>query len=106
MLDAAKEKLRAITHGLPDPVYAQQEHLRLLNDAPGYAAFFLTSLDRHDRLLQAKPILVQGGFSPRFLPAPPRVALFNAKPLFQNVSRMTHGSSSWLSCSSTRPRDA
>jgi hypothetical protein len=82
MLDAAKEKLRAITHGLPDPVYAQQEHLRLLNDAPGYAAFFLTSLDRHDRLLQAKPILVQGGFSPRFLPAPPRVALFNAKPLF------------------------
>ena len=64
MLDAAKEKLFSVTQGLPEPVglHIQQEHLRLLADSPGYAAFFLTSIDRHDRLLNAKPVLVQGGF--------------------------------------------
>jgi len=57
MLDAAKERLLSIAQDLLD---VQQHHLRLLTNSPGYAAFFLTSLDRYERLLNAKPILIQG----------------------------------------------
>ena len=63
MLEAAKQKLLLILSDLPDPYTrdaVQQEHLRLLTDSPGYAAFFLTSLDRYERLLDAKPVLIQG----------------------------------------------
>jgi hypothetical protein len=36
-----------------------------LTDSPGYAAFFLTSFDRYERLLKAKPVLIQGRFLPQ-----------------------------------------
>jgi hypothetical protein len=67
MLEAAEERLLSFTQGLPDvlAVHVRHEHLRLLSDSPGYAAFFLTYLDRHERLLEAKPVLIQGGFPPR-----------------------------------------
>ena len=67
MLEAAKQKLLLILSDLPDPYTrdtVRQEHLRQLTDSPGYAAFFLTSLDRYERLLEAKPILIQGAFLP------------------------------------------
>lgn len=62
ILDIAKQKLLSITQDsdLPDPAIHIQEHLNLLANSPGYAAFFLTSLDRYERLLNAKPILIQG----------------------------------------------
>jgi hypothetical protein len=71
VLDAAKEKILSMTQELPELVGSRvrQEHLCLLTDSPGYAAFFLTSLDRHDRLLKAKPVLVQGWFPPQLVPA-------------------------------------
>lgn len=71
VLDEAKQKILSITQGLPDPVglHVRQEHLCLLTDSPGYAAFFLTSLDRHERLLKAKPVLVQGWSPPQLVPA-------------------------------------
>ncbi len=67
MLDAAEQRLLSITQGLPDLVHVQQEHLCLLTDSPGYAAFFLTSFDRYERLLKAKPVLIQGRFLPQGL---------------------------------------
>lgn len=67
MLDAAEQRLLSITQGLPDLVHVQQEHLCLLTDSPGYAAFFLTSFDRYERLLKAKPVLIQGRFLPQNL---------------------------------------
>ncbi|KAI0249009.1 DNA glycosylase [Lactifluus subvellereus] len=57
MLDAAKEKLFLLTRDLPDQIL--HEHLPLLTDSPGYAAFFLTYLHRYERLLDAKPVLIQ-----------------------------------------------
>ncbi|SRR6266403_1153834 len=67
ILDKAKQKLFYITqhHNLPDPTLCiqEQQHLELLADSPGYAVFFLTSLERHERLLDAKPVLIQGTFS-------------------------------------------
>ena len=65
ILDIAKQKLLSITQDcdLPDPAIHIQEHFNLLADSPGYAAFFLTSLDRYERLLNAKPVLIQGLFS-------------------------------------------
>ena len=63
MRDAAEQRLQSITQGLPDLVQVQQEHLSLLNHSPGYAAFFLTSFDRYERLLKAKPVLIQGRLS-------------------------------------------
>ena len=61
--DIAKQKLLSITQDckFPDPIQEQQ-HLNLLTDSPGYAVFFLTSLDRYERLLNAKPVLIQGLF--------------------------------------------
>lgn len=61
VIDIAKQKLLSITQdrNFPDPI---QEHLNLLTDSPGYAVFFLTSLDRYERLLNAKPVLIQGVF--------------------------------------------
>jgi hypothetical protein len=56
MQDTAKERLQDLT----DSDYVRQHHLRLLTDSPGYAAFFLTSLDRYERLLDVKPVLIQG----------------------------------------------
>jgi hypothetical protein len=74
MLDAAKEKVLSMTQGLPEPVglHVQQEHLGLLADSPGYAAFFLTFLERHERLLKVKPVLVQGGFPSQLVGPAPR----------------------------------
>jgi hypothetical protein len=65
ILDIAKQKLLSITQDcdLPDSAIHIQEHFNLLADSPGYAAFFLTSLDRYERLLNAKPVLIQGLFS-------------------------------------------
>ena len=63
ILESAKQKLLLTLSDLPDPYTRDaihQEHLRLLTDSPGYAAFFLTSLDRYERLLDAKPVLIQG----------------------------------------------
>jgi hypothetical protein len=60
MQDTAKERLLFITRDLTDSDYVRQHHLRLLTDSPGYAAFFLTSLDRYERLLDVKPVLIQG----------------------------------------------
>jgi hypothetical protein len=62
MLDAAREKLSLLTRDLPDQIL--HEHLSLLTDSPGYAAFFLTYLHRYERLLDAKPVLIQGAFAP------------------------------------------
>lgn len=62
-LDIAKQKLLDITQHLHDPtpdIQNQQRHLALLTDSPGYAVFFLTSLDLYERLLNAKPVLIQG----------------------------------------------
>jgi len=67
MLDAAEQRLLSITQGLPDLDHVQYEHIRLLTDSPGYAAFFLTYFDRYERLLNAKPVLIQGRFSPQSL---------------------------------------
>jgi hypothetical protein len=58
ILDIAEQKLLHITPHIHD----QQRHLALLTDSPGYAAFFLTSLDLYERLLNAKPVLIQGTF--------------------------------------------
>jgi hypothetical protein len=65
ILDIAKQKLLSVTQDCspPDPAIHIQEHLNLLTDSPGYAAFFLTSLERYERLLNAKPVLIQGMFS-------------------------------------------
>jgi hypothetical protein len=60
ILESAKQKLLLILSDLPDRDTIKQEHLRLLTDSPGYAVFFLTSLDRYERLLDAKPVLIQG----------------------------------------------
>ena len=60
ILESAKQKLLLILSDLPNSDTIHQEHLRLLTDSPGYAAFFLTSLDRYERLLDAKPVLIQG----------------------------------------------
>lgn len=65
ILDIAKQKLFHITQHLPGPtphIQNQQHHLALLTDSPGYAVFFLTSLDLYERLLNAKPVLIQGTF--------------------------------------------
>jgi hypothetical protein len=64
ILDIAKQKLVHITQHLPSPTphIQDQHHLALLTDSPGYAVFFLTSLDLHERLLNAKPVLIQGPF--------------------------------------------
>ncbi|KAH9059820.1 DNA glycosylase, partial [Lactarius vividus] len=62
MLETARKKLFLIVGDLTNPCTrdaVQREHLRLLTDSPGYAAFFLTSLDRYERLLDAKPVLIQ-----------------------------------------------
>ncbi|KAN0118691.1 DNA glycosylase [Russula decolorans] len=62
ILDIAKQKLFHITRHLPGPtlhIQDQQHHLALLTDSPGYAVFFLTSLDLYERLLNAKPVLIQ-----------------------------------------------
>ncbi|KAH9953638.1 DNA glycosylase [Russula dissimulans] len=59
MLDVAKQRLLSLTQDLSDPVPVRRHHLRLLTNSPGYAAFFLISLDRYERLLNAKPILIQ-----------------------------------------------
>jgi hypothetical protein len=64
MLDAAKKKLFSVARHLPQSIL--HEHLRLLTDSPGYAAFFLTSLDRYERLLDAKPVLIQGVIAPQY----------------------------------------
>ncbi|KAI9451751.1 DNA glycosylase [Lactarius psammicola] len=53
MFETATQKLLLILRGLPDPYTRdtiQQEHLRLLTNSPGYAAFFLTSIDRRPQL--------------------------------------------------------
>jgi hypothetical protein len=63
ILEYAKRKLLLIVNDHPDPYTRDEiheEHLRLLTDSPGYAAYFLTSLDRYERLLDAKPVLIQG----------------------------------------------
>ena len=63
ILESAEQKLLLILNDIPNPCTRDaihQEHLRLLTDSPGYAAFFLTSLDRYERLLDAKPVLIQG----------------------------------------------
>ena len=68
ILESAKRRLLLILSDLPDPHTREeihQEHLRLLTDSPGYAVYFLTSLDRYERLLNAKPVLIQG--NARFL---------------------------------------
>lgn len=67
ILDIAQQKLNHITQRLPNPtshdIQDQQHHLALLTDSPGYAIFFLTSLDLYERLLNAKPVLIQGTLS-------------------------------------------
>ena len=66
ILDIAKQKLLHLTLHLPGPtpyIQGHQHHLALLTDSPGYAMFFLTSLDLYERLLNAKPVLIQGIFS-------------------------------------------
>jgi hypothetical protein len=66
ILDIAKQKLLHTTQHLLGPtpqIQDQQHHLALLTDSPGYAVFFITSLDLHERLLNAKPVLIQGTFS-------------------------------------------
>ena len=64
VLDIAKQKLLNITQDcdFADPIQERSHHLDLLTNSPGYAIFFLTSLDRYERLLNAKPILIQGIF--------------------------------------------
>ena len=106
ILESAKRKLLSILSDLPDPHTRDtihQEHLRLLTDSPGYAVYFLTSLDRYERLLNAKPVLIQG--NARFFSTlhHPRHSLTRAH---QNALQTTHGSFSSQRCFSTRPQDA
>ncbi len=86
ILDMAKQKLLFITQHLN--IQEQQYHLDLLTDSPGYAAFFLASFNRYERLLNAKPVLIQGMF------ASPEAFRFSTLHVIQNVSRTIHGSSS------------
>ena len=94
-LDIAKQKLLDITqHHLRDPtpdIQDQQLHLALLTDSPGYAVFFLTSLDLYERLLNAKPVLIQGTVFISLLQGLEGFP-FYLKSL-QNVSQTTRGSS-------------
>jgi hypothetical protein len=65
--ESAEQKLLLVLNDIPNPCTRDaihQEHLCLLNDSPGFAAFFLTYLDRYERLLEAKPVLIQGTFLP------------------------------------------
>lgn len=39
-------------------------HLEKMDREPGYAYFFVRSLERHVRLWRAKPLLIQGAFLP------------------------------------------
>ena len=88
--DIAKQKLLYITQHLPGPTSHIQDYLALLTNSPGYAVFFLTSLDLYERLLNAKPVLIQGTF---FFCMALRFAFHLNLHLIQNVSRMTHGNS-------------
>lgn len=99
MLDEAKEKLFSFSRHLSYTTLHEQ--LCLLTDSPGYAAFFLTYLDRYERLLDAKPVLIQGTFFPPRLSYPNSVSF-----MYQNAWQTIHGRSSLPSCSSTRPRGA
>jgi hypothetical protein len=86
ILDIAKQKLLSVTQdcSLPDRIEEQRQHLNLLTDSPGYAAFFLTSLNRYERLLNAKPVLIQGVFlSPRAfsLPTSPYTRTRRGRPM-------------------------
>jgi hypothetical protein len=86
ILDIAKQKLLHITQHLPGPTHHiqdQQHHLALLTDSPGYGVFFLASLDLYERLLNAKPVLIQGTFS--FCKA--QVSVFYLKPT-RNLERV------------------
>ena len=93
MLDAAREKLSLLTRDLPDQIL--HEHLSLLTDSPGYAAFFLTYLHRYERLLDAKPVLIQGAFARKSTLV---LSILNlcAYVRYQNASRTIHGSYSLL----------
>jgi hypothetical protein len=88
--DIAKQKLLCITQHLPGPtshIQDQQHRLALLTDSPGYAVFFLTSLDLYERLLNAKPVLIQGTFFfCKVLDL--KVCILH---VLQNVSQMTRG---------------
>jgi hypothetical protein len=63
MSNEAKKKLFSFSPSLSYTTLHEQ--LCLLTDSPGYAAFFLTYLDRYERLLDAKPVLIQGNFPPQ-----------------------------------------
>lgn len=93
--DIAKQKLLYITQHLPGPtshIQDHQQHLSLLTDSPGYAVFFLTSLDLYERLFNAKPVLIQGTFFfCKVLGL--KVAFYLNLHIIQNVSQTTHGSS-------------
>jgi hypothetical protein len=93
ILDAAKQKLLHITQRTADPTPHIQDHqhqLALLTDSPGYAAFFITSLDLYERLLNAKPVLIQGT---SFLLQRLKGFHFTLTlHVIQNASQMTHGS--------------
>lgn len=95
MIDIAKQKLLHVTQRLPDPtpsprVQDQQHHLALLTDSPGYTVFFISCLDLYERLLNAKPVLIQGTFC--FCGLKGLHSTLNLH-VIQSVSHTTHGSS-------------
>ena len=105
MLDAAEQRLLSITQGLPDLLHVEQEHLRLLTDSPGYASFFLTYFDRFERLLKAKPVLIQGMCSPQDLLRNLIICLMR-KPCINVSSRMCRARSmEALRCSDAPQQD-
>ncbi|TFY78448.1 hypothetical protein EWM64_g5565 [Hericium alpestre] len=53
----AKETLLALTGDADGGL--REEHARLMDCSPGYSFYFLSYLDRHRRLLAAKPVLIQ-----------------------------------------------
>ena len=57
--DAARAELYKIASG-EEHGALRAEHERLMDAEPGYCAFFVEWLDRRQRLLDAKPVLIQG----------------------------------------------
>ncbi|THH09779.1 hypothetical protein EW146_g8588 [Bondarzewia mesenterica] len=57
--EVARAKLLSVTQN----ARLCAEHVQLMDTSPGYCSYFLAYLDRHQRLLDAKPALIQEHFA-------------------------------------------
>ena len=57
--DAARAELYSMTSG-EEHAALRVAHERIMDEEPGYCAFFVEWVDRRRRLLDAKPVLIQG----------------------------------------------